>query len=70
MKAAILVHSDPKAGEEALGRVFNALAVAYDFKQKGEEVRILFLGTGAHWPAELAKPESPVHGLKEDKHGD
>ena len=31
MKAAIIVLSDPKLGsEEALGRVFNALAAAYD----------------------------------------
>ncbi|MCB1874796.1 MAG: DsrE family protein [Chromatiales bacterium] len=63
MKAAILIHSDPKAGEEALGRVFNALAVAHDLKQKDEEVRILFLGTGTRWIAELSKPEHPVHGL-------
>lgn len=63
MKIAILIHSDPKAGEEALGRVFNALAVAYDFKQKGDEVRILFLGAGTRWIAELAKPDHPVHGL-------
>jgi hypothetical protein len=63
MKAAILIHSDPKAGEEALGRVFNALAVARDFKQQGDDVRILFLGTGTRWIAELAKPDNPVHGL-------
>jgi hypothetical protein len=32
MKAAILVLSDPNHGqEEALGRVFNALATAFDF---------------------------------------
>ena len=31
MKAAIVVLSDPKGGDEALGRVFNALAAAYDF---------------------------------------
>ncbi len=32
-KTAIVVLSEPKAGsEEALGRVFNALAAAYDFK--------------------------------------
>ena len=33
-KTAIVVLSDPNGGEEALGRVFNALAAAYDFKQK------------------------------------
>jgi hypothetical protein len=63
MKTAILIHSDPKAGEEAVGRVFNALAVAHDFKQKGDEVRILFLGTGTRWIAELANAEHPVHGV-------
>jgi len=39
-KAAVVVLSDPKSGsqEEALGRVFNALAAAYDFKQRGDDV--------------------------------
>ena len=63
MKTAILIHSDPNAGEEALGRVFNALAVANDLKTRGDEVKILFLGTGTRWIAELAKPNNPVHGL-------
>jgi hypothetical protein len=63
MKTAILVLSDPKAGEEALGRVFNALAVAHDFKQAGGDVRVLFVGTGTRWIAELSDPENPVHGL-------
>ncbi|MBI1194917.1 MAG: hypothetical protein GC138_03590 [Gammaproteobacteria bacterium] len=64
-KVAILIHSDPKAGEEALGRAFNGLAVAYDFKGKGDEVRILFLGAGTRWIAELANPENPLYGLFE-----
>ena len=41
MKAAIIVLSDPKPGsEEALGRLFNGLAAAYDFKSKGDDVTI------------------------------
>lgn len=65
-KTAILVLSDPKTGsEEALGRVFNALATAYDFKQSGDEVSVLFHGTGTRWISELAKPDNPVHGLFE-----
>ena len=66
MKAAIVVFSDPKSGsEESLGRVFNALAAAYDFKQKGDDVRILFQGAGTRWAGELTKTDHPAHGLFE-----
>ena len=64
MKTAIIVFSDPKAGtEEALGRVFNALAVAYDFKTAGQTVQVFFAGTGSRWPAELNRPAHPAHAL-------
>jgi hypothetical protein len=33
-KTAIVVLSNPQGREEALGRLFNALAATYDFKQK------------------------------------
>lgn len=66
MKTAIVILSDPNSGsEESLGRVFNALAAAYDFKNAGEEVSILFQGAGARWPEELQKEDHPVHGLFE-----
>lgn len=66
MKAAIVVFSDPKSGsEESLGRVFNALAAAYDFKQQGDDVRILFQGAGTRWVGELSKSDHPAHGLFE-----
>ncbi|CDG85910.1 DsrE family protein [Janthinobacterium agaricidamnosum] len=63
MKAAIIILSDPKAGEEALGRMFNGLAAAYDFKQKGADVGIYFQGTGTRWPGVLAEASHPVHAL-------
>lgn len=63
MKTAIIIISDPQAGEEALGRVFNALAVAAEGKQAGDEVEVNFIGTGTRWPAELSKVTSPVNGL-------
>lgn len=63
MKAAIIVLSDPKAGEDALGRVFNALAAAYEYKEYGDEVTILFQGAGTRWIGELSKPNHPVHEL-------
>lgn len=64
MKTAIIVLSDPKSGsEEALGRVFNALATAYDSKKNGDEVIIHFLGTGTRWIAELTKAKHPAYEL-------
>lgn len=67
-KAAILVLSDPKSGsaEEALGRVFNALAAAYDFKSRGQEVTVLFNGAGTRWIGELSKEDHPAHALFEE----
>ncbi len=66
MKAAVIVMSDPKNGsEESLGRLFNALASAYDFKQQGDDVTILFQGAGTRWVGELARPDHPAHGLFE-----
>lgn len=63
MKTALIVLADPKNGEDALGRVFNALAAAYDFKQQGEDVRILFQGAGTRWVAELTKNDHPAYAL-------
>ncbi|GJL66134.1 MAG: hypothetical protein NPIRA05_11050 [Nitrospirales bacterium] len=66
MKAAIVIFSDPKNGsEEALGRVFNGLAAAYDFKQAGDEVSILFQGAGTRWIGELNQKQHPAHDLFE-----
>ena len=67
-KATIVVLSDPKSGsaEEALGRVFNALAAAYDFKQRGDDVSIQFQGAGTRWIGELSKQDHPAHTLYEE----
>ncbi len=64
MKTAVIILSDPKSGsEEALGRLFNALAVAYDYKQANSQVMILFQGTGTRWAGEVTQPEHPAYGL-------
>lgn len=64
MKTAIIILSDPKSGsDESLGRVFNGLAVAYDLKSAGEDVSILFQGTGTRWPVVLQKEDHPAHEL-------
>ena len=64
MKAAVIVLSDPQNGsEESLGRLFNALATTYEFKQRGDDVTLLFQGAGTRWVGALTEPEHPAHEL-------
>jgi len=62
-RTAIIVLSDPQGGEEALGRLFNALAATYDFKQKEHDVQLVFQGTGTRWMALLNQADHPAHAL-------
>lgn len=59
----IIVLSDPQGGEEALGRVFNALAAAHEFKAQRRPVQIVFQGAGTRWIDVLAKADHPAHEL-------
>ena len=64
LKAAIIIMADPaQQTEEALGRLFNGLAAAYDFKARGDEVTVLFQGAGTRWTGYLTSPEHPCHVL-------
>ena len=64
LKAAVVVLSDPQNGsEESLGRLFNALAAAYDFKQRGDDVTLLFQGAGTRWAGEVVREDHPAHEL-------
>jgi hypothetical protein len=66
MKNAILILSDPDSGtQEALARAYNGCAFAYDCVEMGDDVVIVFLGTGARWPIELEKEDCPVHSVYE-----
>ena len=61
---AIVVFSDPKSGgEEALGRLFNALFLTLELKEKGDDVALIFQGAGSRWPAEIAQPAHPANAL-------
>ena len=63
-KTAIVIYSDPKANsEEALGRVFNAMFLAYELKEKEQDVALIFQGTGVRWVGELVNPEHPANPL-------
>jgi len=63
MNLSIIVLSDPGAGDEALGRLFNALALAHEAHTKGDDVVLIFQGAGTRWPAELARLDHPARGL-------
>ncbi len=63
MKIALIILSDPKGGDEALGRGFNALGVAQEGLQRADEVEIVFNGAGTRWPEELSKVSHPANGL-------
>ena len=63
MKTAIIILSDPKGGEEALGRVFNALAFAHESLHAGDQVEVVFNGAGTRWPEELSKVSHPANAL-------
>ncbi|MCA9815006.1 MAG: DsrE family protein [Cyanobacteria bacterium HKST-UBA01] len=66
MKTAVMVYADPKSGtEEALGRLFNALATTYEFKEKGDDVTLMFQGAGTRWIGELSNEEHPAFALFE-----
>ncbi len=66
MKLAVIILSDPThGGEEALGRLFNALATAADAKRAGDDVLVAFAGAGTRWPEELTKLGHPARALYE-----
>ncbi len=63
-KTAIVIFSDPKSGgEEALGRLFNAMFLALELKEKNQDVALIFQGAGARWPGEIANPTHPANAL-------
>ncbi len=61
---AIVVFSDPKSGgEEALGRLFNAMFLTLELKEKEQDVALIFQGAGARWPAAASSPGHPANAL-------
>lgn len=61
-KIAIVVLADTETHGD-LGRAVNALQVAREFKEAGDEVAIIFDGAGTKWVPEFAAPENRRHKL-------
>jgi hypothetical protein len=62
MKNAIFILTDPQpASDEATTRLLNALGYADECQRCGDELAIVFAGTGTRWPQELAKLSHPAN---------
>ena len=59
-KLAIVILADTDTSADR-ARVANALTTAYEFKEAGEEVTVVFTGAGTRWVAELSDPDHRLH---------
>lgn len=66
-KVAMLVLADTETHGD-LGRVVNAMIATKEFKEAGDEVRLIFDGAGTKWPGVLADTQHKSHGLYEQVH--
>ena len=62
MKTVIVIMTDPKSGsDEATSRVLNALGYAEEARRSGDDLALVFAGTGTRWPEELARLSHPAN---------
>ena len=59
-KVAIVILADTETRADR-ARAANALTAAYEFKEAGEEVTVVFTGAGTRWVAELSDPDHRLH---------
>ncbi len=62
IKATIVILAGTDT-HEGLARVVNALEAAKEFKEAGDEVRLIFDGAGVAWIPKLENPGHDLHGL-------
>jgi hypothetical protein len=61
-KIAIVILSDTNT-MEAMGKVSNAFMLATEAIEAGDELKIIFEGTGTKWIGELEKSDHKLHEL-------
>jgi hypothetical protein len=59
-KVAIVILADTETRADR-AKVANALTTAYEFKETGEEVTVVFTGAGTRWIPELSDPDHRLH---------
>ncbi|MDX2160391.1 MAG: DsrE family protein [bacterium] len=63
MKVAIVIYANISDSDESESRLFNALEAALEFKNCGDEVKVIFDGGGTYSAAKIAQPDSVYHFL-------
>jgi hypothetical protein len=61
-KIAVLVFADSETHAD-MGRMANALEIVKEFKDAGDEAKLIFDGAGTTWPGKLAEESHPLHPL-------
>ncbi|SRR6056297_676506 len=61
-KLTIVIFSDTET-MEALGKVSNALILALEAKEKGDDLKIIFEGAGTKWIGMLEQSDHKLHNL-------
>jgi len=64
-KAAIVVLAGTESKSD-LGRVVNAMEAVKEFKENGDEVRLIFDGAGVQWIGKLSEANHDYHSLFEE----
>jgi hypothetical protein len=64
-KIAVILLADTETAE-AMGRMANALTLAKEGKEVGDDVRLVLDGAGTKWAPELASEDHKYHRLFED----
>lgn len=62
MRAAVVVLADTETAED-LGRVVNAMEAVKEFKEAGDDVRLIFDGAGTKWIGQLAHKDHKYASL-------
>jgi hypothetical protein len=60
LKVAVVVLADTETHADR-ARAANALTTAYEFKEAGDEVDLIFTGAGTKWIGELSDPDHRLH---------
>lgn len=61
-RIAIVVLADTDQSD-SMGRIVNALMAAREYKEAGDDVQLIFTGTGTKWVAALSDPAHAAHGM-------